>query len=275
MKRSVYLLSCITIGLALASCQQRLYFPDRANTPGLIEPLEGKATLSFKPQANTADSLDYIKSPVSIAGDLAFSPVNHFGLIASYRSTMNRIIDEDNDFWVNGDQLGGTFNGHRFEIGAGFYDVIGSKGKVEVYAGYGNGLLRREGKLTPGQDYQTRYHRFFVQPAMGFGNDKISFTGGFRIAFQKFYDFESPDPTLKYNIGREPQDVTGVLYPFWEPFVNFEAGPQYLKFNIQAGLTTQLAGSNIAGNAPFFISFGLVGHFAPRFAKNTAPKGPQ
>ena len=190
--------------LGFSSCQQRLYFPDRANTPGLIEPMEVKATLWFKPQGNASDSLDYIKGPVSIAGDLAFSPVNHLGLIASYRSTINRIIDEDNDFWTNGDQLGGTFNGHRFEVGAGFYDVIGSKGKVEVYAGYGNGLLHREGMLTPEQDYRTRYHRIFVQPAIGFGNDKISFTGGFRIAFQKFYDFESADPTLRYHIGLEP-----------------------------------------------------------------------
>lgn len=272
MKKSIYTLPIIVMSLVLGSCQQRLYFPDRANTPGLIEPMEGKVTLAFKPQLNAADSLEYIESPVSIAGDLAFSPVNHLGLIVSYRSTINRIINEDNDFWVYGDQLGGTFNGHRFEIGAGYYGVIGSRGKAEVYAGYGNGRLQREGKLTPEQDFHTRYHRFFVQPAIGFGNDKISFTGGFRIALQKFYSFESDDPTLKYNIGQEPQDVTAVLYPFWEPFINFEVGHPYLKFNVQTGLTRQLAGSHIAGNVPFFISFGLVGHFAPRFLKHAAAK---
>lgn len=272
MKRAIYILSFIILSLTLGSCQQRLYFPDRANTPGLIEPMEGKAALSFKPQANGTDSLDYMGSPVSIAGDLAFSPVNHLGLIASYRSTINRIVEEDNAFWVNGDQLGSIYNGHRLEIGAGYYDVIGHRGKVEVYAGYGNGRLQREGKLTPELDFRIRYHRFFVQPAIGFGNDKISFTGGFRIAIHKFYDFRSYDPTLKYHIGREPQDVTSVLYPFWEPFVNFEVGHPYLKFNVQTGLSKQLAGSHITGNAPFFISFGLVGHFAPRFLKNAPSK---
>lgn len=269
--KNIYISSLIISSLfLLSSCQQRLYFPDRANTPGLTQALEGKATFSIKPQGNDneRDSLGSDEVNFGTGIDLAFSPVKHLGIIWSYRWINNRRIGEGDSygFFENNKTIGGVFNGNRWELGAGYYDVFGKMGKVEVYGGYGNGSLQRRGEELPQYNYNTRYHRFFVQPAIGFGKSNFfSFTGGLRIAVMKFYDFQSTDPTLKYSIGKYKQDVTEALFPFVEPFVNFEGGYKFIKASVQFGATRQLVNTNIAGNFPLYASFGLIFHFSPEF----------
>lgn len=268
MKQNYILFSALVI-LSLSSCQQKMYFPDRANTPGLTEALEGKATFSIKPQTNDIDSTNAKGAILSPAFDIAFAPANHFGIIASYRSTLNRYIKEESATFLTEKNVGGKFNGHRFEIGAGFFSTFGSRGKVEVYAGYGNGKLERRGMRRLNYDYDTRYHRYFIQPAIGFGDDRISFTAGLRFAVHQYYNFKGiNDPALVNYIAGEGVNVESNLFPFVEPFVNFEFGSPYVKFNIQAGFGTQMTQDNrVSGTAPVFISFGLVGHYAPRFFK--------
>jgi len=271
MKKN-YMLFLLALPLLLLSCQQKMYFPERANTPGLTEALEGKATLSFKPQTNDIDSGDSKGGILSPAFDIAFAPANHFGIIASYRSTLNRYIKEESGTFLTEKNVGGKFNGHRFEIGAGYFSTFGSRGKVEVYAGYANGKLERRGIRRLNYDYDTRYHRYFIQPALGFGDDKISFTAGLRFAVHKYYDFKPVnDPNLVNYITGDGANVENNLFPFVEPFVNFEFGSPYVKFNIQAGFGTQMTQDNrVSGTAPMFISFGVVGHYAPRFSRQSS-----
>lgn len=269
MKRTINLLLAGALLFLLSSCQQRLYFPDRANTPGLTHALEGKLSLSLKPQANAHDSTKTDDMNFGTGIDLAFSPVNHLGLIASYRHINDRYIKEDQD-WnpFNGSSktIGGVFNGSRWEVGAGYYDTVGSRGKVELYGGYGNGTLQRRSQKLPEYDYDTRYHRFFFQPAAGLNISRFfSFTAGIRFAFMSFYDFRSADPELKYTIGRTRQDVTNRIFPFLEPFANFEGGYKFLKGNVQVGASRQIIHTNIAGNMPVYISLGLVLHFDQAF----------
>jgi hypothetical protein len=90
----------------------------------------------------------------------------------------------------------------------------------------------------------------------------------------KFYDFESPDPTLKYSIGKNQQDVTSVIFPFIEPFVNVEGGFKYIKGNIQVGASKQLINTNIAGNFPVYVSIGMVFHFSPAFFDKGVSEAP-
>lgn len=271
MKSSSCFIVLFIFSLLFYSCQQRMYFPERANTPGLTEALEGKATFSFKPQFNDMDSFNNPSGILSPAVDLAFAPVNHFGIIASYRSTYNRNIDETDYFFNSFNTLGGNFNGHRLEVGAGYFNTFGRRGKVEVYGGYGNGKLNRRGTQTPQYDYDTRYYRIFLQPAIGFGSDRISFTTGMRFAYQQFYNFKAiNDPELQYYITTgSAANVERMVFPFFEPFVNFEVGSPYVKFNLQMGLGTQMSTDHrVSGTAPGYISMGVVGHFAPRFARN-------
>ena len=128
MNRNVPLLSFfLFLLIGLSSCQQKMYFPDRANTPGLTKALEGKATFSIKPQTNHNSNEN---SSVGTSIDLAFSPVQHFGIIGSYRWINDRVISENDDVFSS---IGGRFNGKRWELGAGYYDNIGSRGFGELY----------------------------------------------------------------------------------------------------------------------------------------------
>jgi hypothetical protein len=49
------ILFALFLGLGLSSCQQRLYFPDRVNSPMFTKGLEGKLTIAAKPQFNDND----------------------------------------------------------------------------------------------------------------------------------------------------------------------------------------------------------------------------
>lgn len=261
MRRLIY--PAVLLALTLSSCQQKLYFPDRANTPGLTEALEGKITLAAKPQANDGDSSLGRGSSASYGADLAFSPVTHLGIIASYRSVNHRKIDEGSFYNV----YGGNFTGHRWELGAGYYSAFGSRGKFELYGGYGQGTLDRTGGIYM-RNFSTRYHRFFFQPALGVGRqDLFSVTGGIRLAFQKFYDFRSPNTDLRYTILDDTRrmDVEREWEGFFEPFINGEIGYRFFKFNLQFGCTAQYFGENVSGALPFYMSLGLVFHFAPEF----------
>ncbi len=272
MKKCYVVIPAVLV-LFVCSCQQKMYFPDRANTPGLTEAYEGKATFSIKPQTNDLGTIDSGKSAngaiLSPAFDIAFAPANHFGIIASYRSTLNRYIKEESSTLLTEKNVGGKFSGHRFEIGAGYFNTFGNRGKVEVYAGYANGVLKRRGLKRLNYDYDTRYHRYFVQPAIGFGTNKMSFTAGLRFALHKYYDFKPlNDPKLNTYIAGDI-NVENELFPFVEPFVNFEFGAEYIKFNAQIGFGTQMTQDNrVSGTAPMYISLGVVGHYAPRFFKH-------
>lgn len=260
--------------LLSASCQQKMYFPDRANTPGLMEAYEVKLTTAWKPQESSSDS-GYRSghNGSSFGADLAFSPVNHLGLIASYRSIHNKSITEDRG--TDYTKYGGEFNGHRWEGGIGYFTTFGRLGKFETYAGYGRGEIRRRGITNPERDYNTDYNRIFIQPALGFSNNVVSITGGIRFAYQKYVNFRSDNPNLRYTILDKytREDVEGATVGFLEPFINAEVGWKYIKFNAQTGCSGQIFGSSVSGNLPFYFSLGLAFHFAPRYLKDT-PREP-
>lgn len=255
-----------TVLLGMASCQQRMYFPERANSPGLREGGEAKLTLSLKPQSSS--DIDSVQrgNPVSFAADLAFAPVNHLLVFGSYRSLNHRVIREDNGDY---DVFGGDFSGHRWEGGLGYFTTFGRLGKFEVLAGYGQGKIRRYSNNSPQKDYSAAYGRVFIQPAVGAGNQKYSVTGGIRFAYQRFYDFTSRDPDLRYEIMRNTysRDVTQEDISFIEPFINAEVGWKYLKYNMQVGFGGQVMGGNISGGLPFYLSMGLVFNIAPGYIR--------
>jgi hypothetical protein len=263
MKR-IYLSALLLV--SFSSCQQRLYFPERANTPMLSEALEAKVTLSAKPQANHSDSAHGKAGAASFAMDAAFAPVNHFGIIASYRSQNKRRIDEETGILIN--SYGGVFNGHRWEGGLGYFTGFGRLGRVEAYAGYGNGLLTRSSYYTHERDFSTRYHRFFLQGAAGAGNHIFTAGGGLRVSMHTYYDFTAPDPILRYHVldlDGPAVDVQQETFVFVEPFINAEVGYRFIRFNMQLGSALQTSGQRIAGNTPFYFSIGCTFHFSPAY----------
>lgn len=252
--------------LLTASCQPRLYFPDRANAPALSEAYEGKLILSMKPQTTSSDSLGKRHGQgSSFSMDAAFSPADHIGIIASYRRLNHKYLSEDSDFYGWG--FGGDYTGNRYEIGAGYYDRIGGKGRADIYFGYGNGSLDRRGWIYPERNFSVRYHRFFLQPSIGAGNDVFLINGGFRLAWHTYYDFLSPDPALRYHILDDNSDIHGEFSGFIEPFINMEVGYKFAKFNMQTGWTAQIFGSKVGAGVPFYVSLGLVFHLKPGYFK--------
>lgn len=262
-----YLYIYLLLFLLLEACSQKMYFPDRVNAPNLREAMEGKATFSAKFQMKPTDTVTNVQNVnMGLGGDIAFSPVKHLGLIASYRRILNKEIrDESTGAFSNDAELEGLYNGSRWELGAGYYDNFSDKGTVEVYAGYGAGSLRRSG-VQPNVSYYTRYQRYFIQPAIGFTKDDFfSMSFGGRLAIMKFHEFESPNSNLRFEMFDEGWDVTSNIFAYLEPFVNIEGGYKYAKANLQFGFSTPLGSGGFAVSP--YVSIGLQFHFKRRFFK--------
>lgn len=261
-----------------ASCQQRMYFPDRAVAPGLREQYEAKLALSLKAQSRGGDEItakggkDY-----AFDGDFCFAPAAHIGLFVSYRGLNHRLISEDSGLLAN--VYGGNFNGHRWEGGVGYFSKLEDGiSTYEVYGGYGNGSISRRGYYTPYKDYDVRYHRFFVQAGMGSSFREImNFSGGMRLAAQRYYNFSSPTggDSLRYYVARDGYtDITKQTMAFFEPYINYEVGYKWVKFNLQWGLSTQITGDNVVGRAPMYLTGGFVFSLAPRYLLPDAQRAP-
>jgi len=271
---SLPILLLLLLIAVLSSCRQVLYFPDRANTPGLTEALEAKATFSIRPNnsgssssSSNGNSSTTNNGGVGTSIDLAFSPVEHLGIIGSYRYLSFNAVRNYNNTGGSGTETTNT-RGGRWELGCGYYNKLGAKGFAEVYAGYSNGFFNKTNNLNAISNFDTRYLRPFLQPAFGFKlGQYFSLSGGFRATIVKFYNFSSPDSLLRYNIGNANQDIESNTYFFFEPFCNFEGGFKYIKGNVQIGASQQYNHAKITEDFPFYISFGVTLHFAPSFLK--------
>lgn len=266
----ISLIGTLCFIVLFSSCDERLYLPSRASAPGLREQFDTKLVLSLKPQSATDGDTatnKHATSIVSPAVDFAFSPVNHLGLTFSYSGITNRAINE-----LGISTNSGVLNGHRFDGGAGYYTNFGRLGFFEGYVGAGGGMLQRKSFYSNYEDFTTHYTRFYLQPAAGIGNDIFMLTGGIRMALQHFTDFNAGDSLLRYKITYRDNivgtDVTAQTFIFFEPFINFEIGYKYAKFNVQTGFSSQLTGGTIIGSFPVYVSMGIVLNFAPRFVKS-------
>lgn len=234
----------------------------------LSKALEGKLVVAAKPQVNDQDSAFGNGSSASLGIDAAFAPLNHLGLVASYRTVNNRKIDEDDPIFLYPSQYGGLFNGNRWELGAGYFTTFDRRGRFEAYAGFGRGTLGRRGFSTPEKDFDTKYDRYFLQGAAGAGSDIYAFSGGLRFAAMRFNNFTSPTtPTLRYEILENHQDVEAETFAFVEPFINAEIGWKIIRFTMQMGTSLQINGEKIVGNTPFYVSLGAAFHFDPDYFK--------
>jgi len=250
--------------LLFTSCQRGIYIPDKVHSPGFREAGEAKLDFSLKPQR-----IDSNGSPVSISTDLAYAPINHLGIILSYRGVNNKTITET-DFWGT-DNRYTRLNGSRVDIGAGYFSALGGKGKCEVYAGYGIGNIRSRSIVGSGTDasFDARYNRIFLQPAFGFQARVFSLMGGFRFTYQKYNSITSPNPNIRYSlIPQQSLDLTQQVFAFAEPFVEMQMGGKWVKFNYQMGWACQVAGPSLRYELGLpYMTVGVLFHFAPSHLK--------
>lgn len=266
MKKEKLIFFALSLMVLVTSCQQRMYFPDRANVLGFKKKGEARLTASFKPQGD--DASNNAPAQISPGVDAAYAITDCIAAFGSYRSTVNRNINESRDL-----SYGGLFNGRRYEGGVGYFVGFDNKTTMELLAGYGNGNLKRVGKIHPQNDFNTRYSRFFIQGAGGYSSDVFSFAVGCRTTLQRYYNFTAANSDLEYEIAEnykgayEWASVVDQYFTFIEPFCNVEIGYKYIKLNGQFGTAWQVTGGKVAGNMPIFGSVGIVLHYAPRFFK--------
>ncbi len=203
--------------------------------------------------------------------DLAVSPVNHLGIIVSFRNTNKYADDESWDlFGAGSSQDSIHYSGNRLEFGAGYYTTFGSKGIFELYGGGAFGNIDRDNLRNLGGNYKAKYYRVFIQPAVGFNSkDIVEINGGIRFAYHKYTSFNSPDPDMRYQFTNdEKADIERLNFIFIEPFVNFNFGYKYIKFNLQPGFTADVTSPYLSNNLCFYLSMGLTLQIAPRFWKD-------
>ncbi len=272
MKQKAHLFALsILLVVCFSSCSPRIFLPDRVNTPMLQEAGDVKLVSSIKIQnQSVAPGLGQ-----SSSFDFAASPVNHLGLMASFRNTNKYANDDDWDlFGGNNAQDSIHYSGNRFEFGAGYYTKFGSKGVFEFYAGGATGQINRDNLRNLGGEYKAKYYRVFIQPAVGFNSkDIVEINGGIRFAYQKYTDFQSKDSSMRYEFTNSNADIAKLNFIFIEPFVNFSFGYKYVKFNLQPGFTTNVSTPSLYNNLCFYLSMGLTLQIAPRFRDGAGTKG--
>lgn len=268
----------ITCAILCSACQQKMYFPDRVNSPGFREGGEAKLNLSLK-MVNYDDSIAKRNiERINPAVEVAYAVTDHIGIIGSWTTTQNLFIKEDTStdrsysYWDRyyRNVFGGNFNGQRFDIGAGYFTTFDSRGLFELYAGYGNGSMQRVSLLTPHNNYTARYHRYFAQWGLGFSTNNVSFMSGFRMAVNRFYEFNGATDDLQYRILRTPvgadsRSVTDANFTLIEPYINFEGGYRFVKINVQVGGSGNLSANSVSGDFPMYIHIGLTFRYAPRY----------
>jgi hypothetical protein len=150
---------------------------------------------------------------------LAFSPINHFGVIA----TGNYANNDQNENSTNNGELK-DFNKHLFgEMGLGYFNKLGSKGVFEVYGGYGQGITEGLNKTFSTADYdKASYSKAFFQPQIGIYNNVFEGALVTRLSLidmkSKVYDYQQ-----------------SVL--FVEPGIVLKVGYKNIKFCWQFGLS--------------------------------------
>lgn len=250
-----YYIPLLAITTLLCSCAPRLYYPDRANVPGFTEANEMKVNISAKIQTN---------GPLTPASDFAYAPINHLGLMASYRTIDDRdaymlpTYDKTSNYDYTNRMA--RLNGHRWEGGVGYFTKLEKKGLFETYGGYGNGSLSADNQ--PNHYFDTRYHRFFLQAEAGVKTRAVSFTGGLQASMHRYYAFRG-DSLQSFLAGANNPypfvPLEGQDFWFIQPFVNTEVGYKYVFFNFQLGFMGQLGGSakDISGDSFMYISMGV------------------
>jgi hypothetical protein len=231
---------------------------------------EVSLTSSIKIQ-NNANAPHTVVSP---SFDLAASPLQGLGLIASFRNT-NRYSD-DEDYFNYTDQDSILYSGNKGEFGLGYYLPFGGKGLFNLYGGFGVGSMYRDNLGGGVGNYKAGYYQLFLQPSVGFyANDVFDMCGGLRFIMHKYNSFKADDISFRYEFTDPKTDLENPNYFLLGPFMNLNVGYKYAKFNVQFGGNVNISKPQLRIENPFYLSMGLTLGLAPRFWNDEGRSKPQ
>jgi hypothetical protein len=213
----------------ITSCSPE-YIPNMVNSPMLSNQGEFQATV-----ATGTSNFD---------AQTAFAITDNIGIMVngSYGNETNDSTDD--------------FHKHLFfEGGLGYYDKIGTKGRYEIYGGFGTGKAEGyyDNALVGSQITDANYNRFFIQPGIGMS------TGIFDGSFSPRVVFVQMNP-------KGPNFETGNYNAFIEPVITSKIGYKYVKFIVQMGASFQLGDQELTYEHQHFIfNFGINLNFGRKY----------
>lgn len=227
----------LAYGMQSCTSQQQLYYPNRANEPALNHAGDAKLNLSFDNSGGGTESITannhtahIHKREINIlSAEGAYSPINHLGIIGSYRSMYN--------------SNSAGYRLHQEELGAGYYLPFGRSRHwlFEVYGGIGTGNMNAHNYYDTINNFRAsvkaNFNDLFLQPAVGYRTDHFSIMYGLKFLGRKFSNislYENAYDTLGRN-----------RYSFYQGFLNATYGLKNFQLNLQ--FLSSYRGSN---NAP-------------------------
>ena len=139
MIKPVGIILVFIVVISLGSCMEPkalyVHLPDKVNCPGFKEAGEAKAEISIQPIENSTRGV-----PVIYNCNLAYAPINHLGIIASYQGTHNLNLNKDygnTGFFGNTSTEKFHLSSSLVDLGLGFFTKDGNKGLLECYGGLG------------------------------------------------------------------------------------------------------------------------------------------
>lgn len=242
--------------LLFTQCSPTLYVHNTLNTPLPSKKGDFKASYgTIGPYWNVGGS------SVELQGSYAVS---------------NRIAVMSNMLWMNWPREGGNFQGwHRlFEFGVGHYSTFWKNeeepplGRAEIMAGIGLG--KGLDNLRPFEsniryEYQGRYQRFFVQPAVGLRTFVVDVSLAFRTSYVRFPYYQQTE------LNGAVVERSSLNFATVEPAFYVSLGYKYAKIYTQTRLVQPLVNENAWSKvtdldfAPF--SMGIIFSSWPRKLK--------
>lgn len=212
--------------LFFAACNSYYYRPSGINDPLFTG--GGQLHACF---AGTSETNDSDRSYCTDL-QLAYSPVNHLGILANYSTYAFRPYDKNV----------AKADAYLLEAAAGGY-VVPGKGKrkliADLYIGGGAGQLR--------SDVDMRLRKFFVQPGIGVRGRIVDMVFNFRFSNIRYADLNVKGHDLTYLNDHHLVDTTSGrnidngTYTFFEPGVTLRTGYKFVKAQFQAAFAAPVS----------------------------------
>lgn len=225
-----YLFLALTAGsLAFTSCKT-VYQPNAVNTPLFNNAGEARATVD-------AQNVQ-----------LAYAITDHAGVMVNGF----RVKENSDDNTIKG-------SGGLVEVGLGYYTRI-HPFIFETYIGGGMGgvkfsELRTENNETTQYSFEATGMRFFVQPSFGLGTRFFDVALTPRFVMGK-YNNVTTNYSMQDQIDGKFYQVDRPLWTFIEPALTVRGGYQWIKLQVQFGLSQKL-NSEALSYKDSFLNVGL------------------